>query len=124
MKCKENETVKIKPGDKITFGTNHSKCCFEFSILPMHIYVSNVPKESISELQLLIAQIGHLSENIEDCTYLLMDELKITSKVILALILAKPIVNIEWLKQVVEKPSPSTPLPDVKKYNFLNLFFH
>lgn len=112
-KCSNGEMVILKPGDKVIFGTNLTKC-YEFDLTPLKFCISNVSGDS-SSLKLLIEQIGELVDQVGACTHLVMDEIKVTSKVLLALIQIKPIVNINWLKEIVQRKVPSDPLPDVKK---------
>lgn len=97
---------------------------FRFTNIPINIYRSNI---STSEKSILAKHMNYLNGKIlkewsSECTYLVTSTVKLTSKVLCALIEGKHIVNIAFWNDFVKSvernlklPNPSNYLPELNE---------
>ncbi|XP_076437770.1 uncharacterized protein LOC143276963 [Babylonia areolata] len=122
-----NQRIKLKAprvlrdGDEVRFGTPKSlhRVVFE----PFIITTSCVDGAGKKEVRALVCHLGgHVSSDWQkDCRFLIMKSITVTIKVVCALVSQKPIVTVDYLRdlvqfykgQKVEKPQPENYLPPV-----------
>ena len=108
----KDKDVPLKQGCTITIGVNNSRLRLEWE--EFVVCHSLLPKDQVSSLANTCAQLGvHLSKSWSDrVRVLVMDQIQMTPKVLLALIDQKDIVTSAYLVAIRKRANIGDPLPD------------
>jgi len=105
---------ELVDGDQIRFGVSGS--WYQVFYKPIVICTSNIDSALKLELLQKISKIGFLVEDFSVSTHLLMKEIRVTPKVLLALVEGIPIVSPNWIDAVLARPITDPSLPPSEKF--------
>lgn len=118
VRCEQDKEIILKEGDIIVFGVNNSQLKVKYQ--PIDICFSNVKTEIKASVQTTLSKIGaHVYNDYvpTKITHLVMSELEVTSKVLLALTEGIHVITPQWLLDIEAKNDGLvSPLPNVSKY--------
>jgi len=110
------KSVKLKDGDRLELGVTNTQILVKFT--PLSILCSGIRRADRKKLQSDFTALGaKVVESIYDATYLVMQSIEVTSKVMLALLRGVPIVSPEYFRELEKRDSGfDKPLPDPKDF--------
>lgn len=110
------DELKLKVGDKITFGNCESsyEVCYEPLIITTFCFQS---RETTS-LKEMVKKLGGciISKWLKCCTHLVINEIKVTSKVVCAMVSLRPIVTIGYFEDLIHSIQKQMAHPDPEQY--------
>ncbi|KAI9105474.1 hypothetical protein DFS34DRAFT_644286 [Phlyctochytrium arcticum] len=104
-------TVSLQAGDEIKFGVNQS--VFRLVHQKLVFCCSGLRAKQRGEVQQFANALGAkvMKEWTNECTHLVVETLKVTLKVVLALAQCKPIISVKWLSAAVARDWRNFALP-------------
>jgi len=112
-KLAPNEVYEIQDKDIVRFGM---LACFQFVKVKFSLCFSRFSGAELTEKNNLVALCGRLGiarqvENAEDATHIVCSKISATVKVLVAVVMQKPIVNAAWLQSFAASTLPYIPIP-------------
>lgn len=110
------EGIILKIGDQITFGQCESS--YDVCYQPLIVSTSCIESQEKRILKELILKLGGhiLSEWQENCTHLVMKEIKVTIKAVCAMISLKHMVTIKYFQDLIKAIQEQKCHPDPENY--------
>lgn len=111
-----SEGIILKIGDQITFGQCESS--YDVCYQPLIVSTSCIESQEKRSLKELIQKLGGhiLSEWQENCTHLVMKEIKVTIKAVCAMISLKHMVTINYFQDLIKAIQERKCHPDPENY--------
>ncbi|GAB1600889.1 nibrin-like [Argonauta hians] len=115
-KCDPNTQISLKEGDKLMFGSPNST--FRIWFRPLTVTSSCLKNEAKSELEQIIKYFNGCIDNewSPRCSFLVMNYLSVTVKVVCALAAQCHIVTIDYFKSLKAATEKCRPLQDPKHF--------
>ena len=109
-KLAPNELYEIQDQDIVRFG---ERAYFQFVKVKFSFCFSQIGSAEEGDLVAMCSSLGiaRKVENAEDATHIICSKISASVKVLMAVVMQKPIVNVAWLQRFATSTLPYIPIP-------------